>query len=293
MAEAASLRLGLGRPGWRASLAVVLAVFLGRMRIIARYRGSLFLEALLPITFAAMPILLGTSIGGSNTASNFNAQVGTTGPKDYMLFMLLGADLFMVVTIMLWVVAFWIRREMESGTLESIYLAPAKRFHVISGVTAYAFFRSLVAFLLALTVGSLILGVNPLQGNLPLMTLFLLLGLFPLWGLSFVFGALIMKLKEANSVVNLLQWVLSFLMGVFFPVTALPLFLQAVALAFPPTWMAQDIRASILGLRFFLGSWYLDLAAMWAFALVMPLLGYGVFTFTEGRLRRREGVGEY
>ncbi len=293
MAATASRGIGLSRPGWVASLGVVWAVFLGRLKIIARYRGSLFLEALLPVTFAAMPILMGTAVAGADAAENFNANVGTQGPNDYLLYMLVGADLFMVVTIMLWVVAFWIRREMESGTLESLYLAPARRFHIVSGITAYAFLRSMVAFVIALVVGSLILGVDFLRGDIWLMVAFLVLGLLPLWGLSFVFGAIIMKLKEANSVVNLLQWVFSFLMGVFFPIRVLPPALQALAYAFPPTWMAQDVRASLLGLDYFLQAWYLDLAVMWAFALMMPLLGYAVFLGTERRMRRREGVGQY
>lgn len=289
-----SLRgIGLARPSLSTVLAVIWETFVGRMKILARYRGSFLLEALLPVTFAAMPILMGTAVAGDQAAENFNKNVGTTGPDGYLLYMLIGADLFMVVTIMLWVVAFWIRREMESGTLEALYLAPAKRLHIVTGVTAYAFARSMVAFTIALVAGGLILQINVFRGDVALMAIFLLLGLLPLWGLSFIFGAIIMKLKEANSVVNLLQWVLSFFMGVFFPIAALPPALQALAYAFPPTWLTQDIRATLLGLDYFLKAWYLDLAVMWVFALAVPLIGYAVFSATEGRLRRREGVGQF
>ncbi len=276
----------------RSNLDIVLTVLKARFLIISRYRGSLFMESLLPLVFAAMPILIGVAVAGgdSSAAQNFQANVGTA---DYKLYMLLGASVFVVVSIMLWIVGFWIRREMEMGTLESIYLSPAKRIHVVSGIASYAFIRSAIAFVAALLVGSLVFSVNPFRGEVLMAAIFLLLGLLPLWGLAFLFGALILKIKEANSVIQSLQWVVSFLMGVFFPIAAFPPLLQYVAMTFPPTWMNQGVRASLLNLSYFFGTWYFHLAVMFAFALVVPLIGYSIFLTAEKRLKRREGVGQY
>jgi ABC-type multidrug transport system permease subunit len=286
------MAIGLGCPGWRSDLGVVRAVFRARLRTIMRYRGGLLLEAFLPVVVASVPILLGIAVAGGEEAAAANFAANTSA-DDYRLYLLIGADAFTVVAIMLWVVAFWVRREMESGTLEALYLAPAKRVYVVSGVASYAFLRAILAFALGIFVGSLILGVNPLKGSILLALAFLLLGMVPLWGLSFLFGALIMRIREANSVVSLLQWVVSFAMGVFFPITALPPVLRWAVLLFPPTWMAHDVRAAILDLAYFLGTWYMDMAALMAFALAVPLLGYWTFAKMEGRLKRREGVGQF
>lgn len=284
--------LGLSRMSSRSNLDIVLTVLKARFLIISRYRGSLFLEVLLPLVFAALPILIGIGVAGSDVAAaeNFGRNVGT---EDFRLYMLLGAIVFVVVSMMLWIVGFWIRREMEMGTLESIYLAPAKRLYLVSGVASYAFIRAMIAFTIALLLGSLVFGVNPFRGEVLLATGFLLLGLLPLWGLAFLFGALIMKIKEANSVINSLQWVVSFFMGVFFPIAAFPPLLRYVALSFPPTWMAHGVRASLLDLAYFFGTWYFDLAILFVFAAVVPFLGYAVFLSTERRLKQKEGVGHY
>ncbi len=93
--------------------------------------------------------------------------------------------------------------------------------------------------------------------------------------------------------VNSLQWVVSFLMGVFFPIAAFPPLLRWVALSFPPTWMNQGVRASLLDLSFFFESFYLHLAIMWVFVAVVPLLGYAIFLTTERRLKKKQGVGQY
>ncbi len=296
-AETVSRGLGLARPGWRASLAVVWTVFVTRLKIISRYKGVIVLESLLPVFFAGMPIFLGIAVAGSEekAAENFcqNTNAACAGPLDYRLYMLVGSATFMVVSLMLWLIGYWVRREQETGTLESIYLAPAKRLHVLSGVTSYTLVRSLSAFALALLIGSLLFGVNPLTGSLLPALGLLALGIPALWGISFVFGAFIMRIKEANAVIQMAQWVLAFLMGIYFPVTLFPTGLRWVAMAFPPTLLNDAVRSTLLNITSIYGPWYVVLALMFMAAWIVPLLGYEVFARTERRIQRAEGVGQY
>ncbi len=82
-------------------------------------------------------------------------------------------------------------------------------------------------------------------------------------------------------------------MGIFFPIIIFPPLMQALALAFPPTWMVNGVRSSLLGVGYFFNEWYLDLAVLWAFMLIAPLLGYTVFRRVERGIKRNEGVGQY
>jgi len=288
--EGHSRGFGLAKPSWRANIDVVVTVLIARLKVISRYKGSLLMDMFMPVVFAAMPILLGVAVGGSSAGQNFQANTGTS---NFKLYMLIGACTFTVVSIMLWLVGYWIRREQETGTLESIFLAPAKQVYVLTGVTIYSLLRALSAFVVALVVGSLVFGVNILEGNILGAIGLLMLGLLPLWGLSMLFGAFIMRVKEANSIINVMTWVVSFLMGVFFPIAMFPPLLQWVAAIFPPTIMNDSMRASLLNLSTFFGSWYITLAVMFAAAFTVPLVGYGVFTFTGRSVRRKEGVGQY
>jgi len=296
-AETVARGLGLARPGWQASLGVSWTVFVARLKIITRYKGAILLESFLPVFFAALPILLGTAVAGSeaNAANNFfkntsNAGQGTT---QYRLYMLLGSSTFMVVSLMLWLIGYWVRREQETGTLESIYLAPAKKLHILIGVTSYSLVRSLTAFVVAMVIGSLLFGVNPLDGNLLAAIGYLILGIPALWGLSFIFGALIMRVKEANSVIQLVQWVVPFFMGVYFPVTMFPPLMRITAMAFPPTLMNDAMRSSLLNISSLYGPGYVVLGLMFMAAWITPLLGYEFFGIMERRIRRNEGVGQY
>lgn len=281
---------GLGRPGFRAKLDIVRTVFLARIHIITRYKGAIFMEALLPIVFAAMPVLLGTAVAGPGAGAAFAKYTNT---QNYKLYMLIGASTFTVVSLMLWLIGYWVRREQETGTLESLYLTPARRIWVLTGVTSYAFVRAMIAFVIAIALGSVVFQVNPFEQGVGLALVFLAVGFLPLWGLAFLFGAFIMKIKEADSVIQVVQWVLAFFMGIFFPIVLFPPFLQVVAKLFPPTVMTDAVRASLLHIEYLFGGPYLSLAVLFAMALVVPLLGYEVFEFTERRLKRREGVGQY
>lgn len=272
------------------SLRAVKTVFLCRLRIVSRYRGWFLFDMLIPTVIAAIPILLGRAIGGEDAAVNF---LQNTGTANYVAYMVIGANVFMIVSNSLWIFGFWIRSEMQTGTLESLYLAPVSKSVLLAGIALYAAFRSLIAFTVAFTGGCIIFGVNPFQGDVGLALLFLLVGLIPIYGISFFYGAVVIRLKEANSLINLAQWGVSFAMGIYFPVTVFPRVLQYLSMLFPPTWVNQDIRASLLGLSYFFEEWYFDLAVLWVFCVAAPVVGYYTFLTTERRTKKNEGVGTF
>jgi ABC-2 type transport system permease protein len=277
-------------PTFREKVSAVLAETRLRLISITRYPGQLMMEIVIPIVFAAMPILLGRASAGADAAANFEANTGTA---NYVAYLLIGANVFTIVSAAFWHVAHWIRFEQETGTLEAIYLTPTSSLTLASGVALYSAVRGLGAGITAYLLGCLIFGVNPFQGDVLLALLFVLVGLIPLYGLAFLFGALILKVKESNALINLMQWLVSFLMGIFFPVTVLPPFLRLVAQLFPPTWMVNGARSSLLGVGFFLEEWYLDMAILWVFLLFVPLFSMWVFHRVESNLRRNEGIGKF
>lgn len=281
--------MGLLRRG-RPYLEAMLAATRTRLLIISRYPGQLFLDVFIPIVMAGMPILLGRAVGGANAAQNFAANTGT---PNYVAYMLLGSSVFTIVSYAFWHLAWWVRWEQETGTLEALYLTPTPSVFIAAGTATYSFLRSIFTATVAYLLGCWIFGVNPFQGQVGLAYVFILVGLLPLYGMALLFGALVLRVKQANALINLMQWGVSFLMGVYFPVHFLPPLLRALALAFPPTWMTNGARAAILGVGYFLGTWYRDLAVLWVFLASAPLLGWQVFRSMENRLRRNEGLGQY
>ncbi len=263
-----------------------------RLRLInaSRYPGELFLEIIIPTVLASMPILLGQAAAGADAAANFAANTGTS---NYVAYLLIGSNVFVLVTRAFWDIAYWLRFEQETGTLEAIYLTPTSSLTLAGGVALYSALRGLLTTGLAYLLGCLIFRVNPIGGDVPLALAFIFVGLIPLYGMAFLFGALVLKVKETNALVGLMQWLVSFLMGIFFPVAVLPPLVRALALAFPPTWMVNGVRSALLGVGFFFETWYQDLAMLGTFLLFAPLFSLWVFRRVEQGLRRNQGVGEF
>jgi len=278
-----------GLPRLRSRLGAALATARMRLLVVSRYPGQLFVEILIPIVFASMPILLARA-NADSAGANFQRNVGTS---NYIAYMLLGSSAFMIVSMAFWHIGYWLRFEQETGTLEAVYLAPTGRVWLAAGVSLYSSLRAILSGGLAYLLGSLIFGVDPLQGQVALAAAFVLVGLVPLFGMTLLFGALILRVKEANSLVNLMQWVISLMMGIFFPVAVFPPLMRALALLFPPTWMVNGVRSAMLGVGYFFGEWYWDLAMLWVFLLLAPLLGYATFSRMERAIRRKEGMGTF
>ncbi len=274
----------------RPTLEIILASARMRVLNISRYPGQLAFDVIIPIVFAAMPILLGRASGGPQVEAQFAANTGTT---NYSAYMLIGSSAFTVVSYAFWHIAYWLRWEQETGTLESLYLTPTNRVWIAAGTALYSCLRALLTVSVAFVLGAWLLRIDPLQGDLGVALAFILVGLLPLYGIALLFGALVLKVKESNALVGLMQWAVTFLMGIFYPLAVFPPLLKFLALSFPPTWMTNGVRSALLGVGYFFGAWYADLAVLWVFLLVAPLFGYWVFSQVETSIRRNEGMGTF
>ncbi|MBI3241279.1 MAG: ABC transporter permease [Chloroflexi bacterium] len=278
------------KPTFAQKLSAVLAETRLRMINISRYPGQLALEIVIPVIFASMPMLLGRATAGADAGANFAANTGTT---NYVAFLLIGSNIFTLVSNAFWHIAYWLRFEQETGTLEAVYLTPTSSLTLASGVAIYSVIRGLIAAFLSYIIGCLVFRVNPFQGDVLLALAFIFVGLIPLYAVAFLFGALVLKVKESNALVGLMQWVVSFLMGIFFPITVLPPFVKFIAWLFPPTWITNGVRSSLLGVGFFFGHWYFDMAVLWAFLFIAPLFSFAVFNRVERGVKANEGVGQF
>lgn len=273
---------------------VLWGTFIVRIKTISRYKGMLIMDIIIPLVLATMPILLGQAMAGSisEASANFQENTGIAG-ANYVAYIIIGANVFVTITTSMWLFGFFIRREQMLGTLEALFMTPAHKLSILAGLTLYVQVRSTITFILGYTIGCMLFSINPLQGEVLLALFILLFGLIPIYGLSFLLGALVLKVKQANTLLNTLQWALAIISGVFFPITILPIFLQLFAYAFPGFYLNYDIQAALTGLQWLFGSVYLDLGVLFAFALICPTIGYWIFSKTESRSKRAEGIGQF
>jgi len=106
-----------------------------------------------------------------------------------------------------------------------------------------------------------------------------------LYGFGVGFAGLVLLVRQANSITDAGQFILSTLSGQSFPVHDLPRWLAAVALALPTTYGLDALRTLVLG-----GSPLLPLGAeqrlLAIMAAALAAAGAAAFWAVERRVRR-------
>jgi ABC-2 type transport system permease protein len=247
-------------------------------------------DLLMPSAIAFVPIILGRAIAGEDAGGYFTVYAET---PNFAGFLLIGGGAFLLVTRALWGFGHWLREETQTGTLESLYLTPASMATILAGVALAFILYSALFFIGAMIVGAILFQVVFQTGNLPMALLFLVVGLPPLYGLALLYGALVLRFKETDAFLQIAQWLSTLLIGIYFPITLLPITLQIAGYLFAPTWLTQGLRSSLLGTPYFTGSGWVDLAVLAVFCVVAPIIAYWVFVKTEKVLRVGSGLGGF
>jgi ABC-2 type transport system permease protein len=165
--------------------------------------------------------------------------------------------------------------ELRIGSLERLLLAPITVSAVLIGkVLGGALFGFLMTALV--TLGSII-GLG-LYVNVPYLLLVVVPSLFAFSAMGALLCVLVKEVFEAQTLANLPRFLMMFLSGVFYPISAMPQVLQHVAYLLPLTYTVDGLRRVFSGGNAVL----IDSLVLTAFFIV--------FIFPATRLLRRRFV---
>jgi len=161
-------------------------------------------------------------------------------------------------------------REREQGTLEQLIVTPIKPLEMVVGKVVPYVFVAFFDVLEVLAIGVFWFGV-PIRGNLGLLLglsgLFLLTSL----GIGIFISSVANTQQEAMLLAFLTMFPSIFLGGFFFPIEAMPGWLQAITYVVPLRYMLAVIRGIILkgvGARIL----YQEVVALVVFGVLIMLL---------------------
>jgi len=261
-----------------------------QLKLLSRHWPARLSDLLMPAAVAFVPVLLAGAVAGGEAGFYFSRRTNTANLAGFLL---IGGGGFVLVTRALWGYGNWIRQEIRSGTLESLYLSPAAMPPILAGTALAFMIYSALIFCGAMIVGALLFQTTFQTQQLPLAVVFLGLGLPAVYSLALLYGALVLQFKETEALLQIAQWLITLLMGVYFPISLFPMALKIASLLFPPTWLTQGLRASLLGIPYLSASWAGDLAVLALFCLVGPVVAYFVYGRVERRLRQQSGLGSF
>jgi ABC-2 type transport system permease protein len=193
-------------------------------------------------------------------------------------FMIPGVIAMILFTITMMLTAMAIVREREQGTIEQLIVSPIHPVELIVGKVAPYVVLAFFNVLEVLAIGVFWFGV-PVHGSLFLLLLLAALFLMTSLGIGIFFSSVANTQQEAMLLVFLTMLPSIFLAGFFFPVEAMPGFLQALSYLVPLRYMLVIVRGILLkgiGLEVLAG----QVGALLVFGVV-------IMAFAATRFRKR------
>jgi ABC-2 type transport system permease protein len=266
---------------WRSYLRAALAIAKKDWLHFFRYPLNALFRVIEPIAWLTPVYFLGRSFAGSSGSTGFAAYTGT---GDYMSFIMVGTVLANYIAAVFWGMGYALKSEMDSGVLETNWMAPVPRPLFLVGQTLASLAITTVNSLGMLALAWLLFGFRA-SGDVLSAALALAPMLVALYGFGFAFAAIVLLLKEANTLIDVSNYLISMLSGSQFPVNVLPRFLLPLSLAIPLTYGFDAVRGYLLGTQTLLPL-NQELAILALFMFVTVPLGYLVFKRVERRCKQ-------
>jgi ABC-2 type transport system permease protein len=260
-------------------------------RIFVRY-PSWFISLLVwPVLFPIGYIFMAKALGGpgGTDLAQFQQLAGTS---NYMGFIVIGTIVWMWLNMTLWDTGLILRNEQLQGTLESNWLCPIWRINLLFGAGLFKQLALLLFLVISAIELELFYGVPFSQSNLLLLVTVVLVTLPSLYGVGLAFASLVMFFKEAESMVLLVRGLVMIFCGISFPLAILPGWMQSIGGAIPFSYTIRLLRAIVLEQANF-AQISSDLKRLLAFGIILPIIGYILFWFTERHARTTGDLGRY
>jgi len=168
-----------------------------------------------------------------------------------------------------------ISQEREVGTLDGMMVAPINRLAVILGKTLAQMARGILQGVLILVLAVTLFGVT-VHGNILLVFVLLLLGVFSFVGLGVVLTSFAKDQETAVMMMTTIMFPMMFLSGVFFPIEQMPWFMQSISKVLPLTYVADALR-KVMVLGADIPSITTELSILIVFGVVMTAIAVPVF----------------
>src|SRR5437660_1397217 len=220
------------------------------------------------------------------------AQVwATVGTDDLPGFIFFGGLIGGLIGMAFWGVAFSIRMEMDTGTLEATWLTPTHHETVVIGRALGSLFWFAISQVALFAFGIWVLGLR-LRLEMLLALPAVLCAILAMVGIAYLLAGIVLLIREANFFVDTANFLFGMLSGTAFPVTLLPGVLQPIAFALPTTYAIDILRVQALGARPLFDP-ALEYLVLIGLTVVSYPIGRWVFGHAEETMRRRGMLAQY
>jgi len=278
----------LSRPSLASNLRALYMIAAKDWQQFWRYPVNAIGYVLQPLIWLAPVYFMGQAFSVNGQALGFAGYAGTT---DYVSFILLGSFLSNYVQSVFWGIGYALKNDMDSGVLESNWLTPVPRPILLIGRTLTNLLTTTIMSVGTLLIAALLFGFR-LNGDVLQALAPVILMLIGLYGFGMAFAAIVLLMRDANTLVDMSSYLVGLFSGSQFPVQALPRFLMPISLALPLTYGFDAFRGILLRTSTVIPIPY-EIGLLAVFMVVMLWLGLVIFNKMERKVRMKGTLGQH
>src|SRR5512138_993864 len=280
--------VSLSQPDLKAQLRALYVIARKDWKVFWRYPLNAVSNIFQPIIWLTPVYFMGKAFSTNGQALGFAAY---SGSGDYMSFILIGTVLSNFILTVFWGMGYALKNDMDAGVLESNWLTPVPRLLILVGRTLTSLLTTAVTSCVMLVVAGTLFGFHP-NGNTLAAFLTAIPMLVGLYGFGFAFAAVVLLVREANTLVDVSSFLVQGFSGTNFPVNSLPTWLIPVALALPLTYGLDAVRGWLLQTNTILPI-RVEIMILIVFMFVMLWFGGWIFQRVERHVRTLGTLGQH
>jgi ABC-2 type transport system permease protein len=278
----------LSQPSFATQLRALFTIAKKDWKVFWRYPLNAVSHVLQPIIWVTPVYFMGKAFSTNGQALGFAQYSGTS---DYMSYVLLGTALSNFILTVFWGMGFALKEDMDAGVLESNWLTPVSRIHILVGRTLTSLLTTTITSIIMLLLAAALFGFRP-TGNVIAAVLTAIPMLVGLYGFGFAFAGIVLMMREANTLVDVSSFLVQGFSGANFPVKSLPYWLIPVSLMLPLTYGFDAVRGWLLKTNTLLPL-NVEVTILVVFMFVMLWFGSWIFHRVERKVRRLGTLGQH
>ncbi|HEY1455694.1 MAG TPA: ABC transporter permease [Candidatus Dormibacteraeota bacterium] len=217
---------------------------------------------------------------------SLGAASGTFDLRRAQLYLLIGALLWGYLSLVFMEAAYAIAWERWEGTIEYTFMAPVRRVTHLMGICLFAIGYGLARTLIVLLAAAWMFKLDFSNANVPGALAVLAASTLPLIGLSILTSVLpLLSPQKGEQMSIALQGFLLLVSGVYYPLSVLPVPMQAAGVLSPLTYALAGMRSSLLQGAGVGDEWPVIAVLLGMGAVLIPA-GILVFGWAERRAKR-------
>jgi len=266
--------------GWKIHLILLQAIIWKNILEYRRYPLEIAFTFLMPIVWFLPTYFLIVSFAPQGTSIGLASWIGT---DNFFSFYMIGLIVGYFTATIFWSMGFSLKRLMDIGMLETIWVCPVSKLMYIIGESLFSMLRLIYEMTILIIMYKLVfrMAVPPtIWQTLPYFIPFI----FLMYGFGIAFASLVLLVKDANTMVDTSSFLVQTLAGVQNPPQVFPRFFLAISLAIPITYFLDIIRVHTLAISP-LVPYGLELFIFLAASLLFPIGGVWLFNYIDRKCR--------